>query len=490
MRPVAVRHSLSAAAAASVPRFPAEAFLAYRSVTNLGFREPFMLEPDKPLCFVLMPFGSKPDGSGRTVNFDAVYEEFIGPAIREAGLEPLRADEEMTGGIIHKPMYERLILCEYAVADLTTANANVFYELGLRHGIREWSTVCVFAEGRGQLPFDVATFRALPYHLGDDGKPTDGDADQKALSAILAAATKGQADSPVFQLVQGFPDIDRLKTDVFRDQVRLSDEFKKRLQLARGEGLDGVKAVEQDLDDISRVDSGVVIDLYLSYRAVKGWEEMIALVERMSPPLAATVMVREQLALALNRAGRGEEAEQILLRLIDERGPSSETFGILGRVYKDQWQAAGESGKKAAARGWQRKAVEAYLTGFEADWRDAYPGINAVTLMALSEPPDARAEQLIPVVRYAVQRRVEAGRPDYWDYATLLELAVLARDQDRAYDALVDAAPLSTESWMAESTAGNLRLIREARESRGEAVDWITEIEAELSDVGERGKGQ
>ena len=39
----------------------------------------------------------------------------------------------MTGGIIHKPMCERLILCEYALTDLTTTNANVFYELGLRH---------------------------------------------------------------------------------------------------------------------------------------------------------------------------------------------------------------------------------------------------------------------------------------------------------------------------------------------------------------------
>src|SRR5947208_13155732 len=43
--------------------------------------------------------------------------------------------------IIHKPMFERLVLCEYAVADLTTANANVFYELGVRHAIRPRSTV-------------------------------------------------------------------------------------------------------------------------------------------------------------------------------------------------------------------------------------------------------------------------------------------------------------------------------------------------------------
>ena len=79
----------------------------------------------KPLCFILMPFGRKPVGDGRQADFDAIYERLIKPAVLAAGLEPLRADEEMAGGIIHKPMFERLILCEYAVADLTTANANV-----------------------------------------------------------------------------------------------------------------------------------------------------------------------------------------------------------------------------------------------------------------------------------------------------------------------------------------------------------------------------
>jgi hypothetical protein len=77
----------------------------------------------KPLCFVLMPFGKKPDADGRTIDFDAVYEQFIKPAIGTAGLESIRADEEVVGGIIHKPMFERLLLCEFAVADLTTANA-------------------------------------------------------------------------------------------------------------------------------------------------------------------------------------------------------------------------------------------------------------------------------------------------------------------------------------------------------------------------------
>ena len=121
----------------------------------------------KPLCFVLMPFGTKPNIAGGTINFDLVYKKLIAPAIEQAGLEPLRADEEMTGGIIHKPMFERLIMCEYAVADLTTANANVFYELGVRHAVRPWSTVLLFAAGGSQLPFDVAPLRALPSRRGE-----------------------------------------------------------------------------------------------------------------------------------------------------------------------------------------------------------------------------------------------------------------------------------------------------------------------------------
>src|ERR1043165_4740989 len=145
---------------------------------------------NKPLCFVLMPFGKKPDAAGSIVDFDAVYKNLIAPAIEGAGMEPLRADEEMTGGVIHKPMFERLILCEYAVADLTTANANVFYELGLRHAVRPWSTVLLFSKGGSQLPFDVAPLRAMPYQLGPDGTPTEVDATMRALTERLAEAKR------------------------------------------------------------------------------------------------------------------------------------------------------------------------------------------------------------------------------------------------------------------------------------------------------------
>jgi len=434
----------------------------------------------KPLCFVLMPFGQKPSGDGGTIDFDAVYKQVLAPAIEAAGLEPLRADEEVSGGIIHKPMYERLILCEYAVADLTTANANVFYELGLRHAVRRHSTVLVFA-ANARLPFDVNGLRGLPYKLTPAGVPENAAATVQALTTLLQAARGDAAtDSPLYQLVQDYPAVQHEKTDVFRDRVAYSAAAKQRLALARKKGLDAVRAEEQALGTLASVESGVLVDLFLSYRAVKGWEDMVRLAAAMPRPLAETVLVREQLALALNRAGRGDEAEEVLLRLIEQRGPSSETYGILGRVYKDRWDAARKTADEFTTAGLLDKAVSAYLAGFEADWRDAYPGINALTLMEAKAPPDPRGPALVPVVRYAVERRIAVRSPDYWDHATLLELAVLGRDEAAARAATQAALAVVREKWEPETTARNLGLIREVRAARGEVVAWADAIEKAL----------
>jgi hypothetical protein len=58
----------------------------------------------KSVCFVLMPFGVKPDSSGRFIDFDIVYKTIFKPAIEQAGLLPIRADEEQSHGFIHKLM--------------------------------------------------------------------------------------------------------------------------------------------------------------------------------------------------------------------------------------------------------------------------------------------------------------------------------------------------------------------------------------------------
>jgi hypothetical protein len=431
----------------------------------------------RPLCFVAMPFGTKPDGNGRSIEFDAVYTQILKPAIEAAGLEPLRADEEQAGGIIHKPMYERLILCRYAVVDLTTANANVFYELGLRHAVRPHSTVLCFAQGM-RLPFDVTGLRGVPYRLGDDGKPSAPAGCAELLATLLRTAKADVfTDSPLYQLIKEYPQVDERSTEVFRSQVEFAQQAKHRVAIARALGADALRAEQLGLGMLNDVDASVLIELFLAYRDVKAWPDMIALAAVMPKVLASAVMVREQLSLALNRVGQGNAAEQVLLALIAERGPSSETCGILGRVYKDRWEAAAKAGDAFAARGLLDKAITVYLQGFEADSRDFYPGINAVTLMVLKQPPDARAEGLIPVVRFAVEQRLKGSQPGYWDHATRLELAVLGVDQAAAEQAAGDALATLPAGWAAETTARNLRLIREARAARGQNLHWDEEIE-------------
>jgi hypothetical protein len=76
--------------------------------------------------------------------------------------------------------------------------------------------------------------------------------------------------------------------------------------------------------------------------------------------------------------------------------------------------------------------------------------INAVTLMELREPPHPQRHELLPVVRYAVTRRIEGSTPDYWDYATLLELAVLANHRENAADAIGNALIVMREKWKAK----------------------------------------
>ena len=436
---------------------------------------------NRPLCFILMPFGIKKDAGGKEINFDSVYTDLIKPAIENAGLQPIRADEEMVGGIIHKPMYERLIVCDYAVADLTTANANVYYELGVRHAVRPGSTILIFAEDT-RLPFDLGHLRGMPYSLDASGSPANCHKDIQVITDLLKEARKPNTDSPIFQLVDGMTEqtIDREKTDVFREQVNYSATVKEKLAEARKKNVSAINDIKTSLEPISDAEFGVVIDLLLSFRAVKAWKEIIKLVEEMSEPLANTVMVQEQYALALNRDKQGDKAERVLLELIEKRGLSSETYGILGRVYKDRWMEAIAAGEKIRAQGLLDKAIEAYLKGFQTDWRDAYPGINVLTLMTMCNPPDPRREDLFPVVLYSVMRRIESGKPDYWDYATVLELAVLKEDMKLVSKTLADALANQREIWEPETTLNNIRLIRSTRESRGEDTSWMLEIEDAL----------
>lgn len=437
-----------------------------------------------PLCFILMPFGKKTFQNEIEIDFDDIYIKLIKPAVIKAGLEPIRADEEKTDGIIHKPMFERLVLCDYAIADLTTANANVFYELGVRHAVKPSTTIMIFANSM-RLPFDVGLLRGLPYQLDEKGNLSNIKKDLKLLTDKISTAKKEKAkDSPLYQLLEDYPNISHEKTDIFREMVSYAEEKKEKLFDARNqseakEQLKQLSEIEKELGTIEDNEAGIVIDLFLSYRSLgskDGHTKMVDLTEKMSPILKQTVMVQEQLAFALNRLDKKNEAEKVLLDLIKKRGGSSETYGLLGRVYKDQWESAYKNNKKIAAAGYLKKAIDTYLKGFNMDWRDAYPGVNAVTLMAISQPEDERWKKIYPVVLFAVTQKLDSGTPDYWDYATILELKTITKEWGEAAGYLGSALANVREVWEPATTAKNIKYIIESRAERNENVDNENEL--------------
>jgi tetratricopeptide (TPR) repeat protein len=270
-------------------------------------------------------------------------------------------------------------------------------------------------------------------------------------------------------------------TDVFRDRVEYSDAFKTRLAAARKKPKDqaiaALKAIAEELDDPKNTETGVLIDLYLSYRAVGAYDEMIALYEAMPAEAKVAAVARQQLAFALNRRnapGDRDRAVSVLQDLLQEQGDSAETLGLLGRIYKDQYR---EAGGGLMARGLLNRAIEAYTRGFEAEPLDYYPGVNAINLLLQKGDEEAIAEidRLSPLVTFAAVRHGGEKASDYWTVATVLELASVSRDYGLASRCAANALALADEPWMYETTAQNLRLIVDLRKDESE-IERLQEI--------------
>jgi hypothetical protein len=83
-------------------------------------------------------------------------------------LEIMRADEISAPGAITSDILTRLMHADIVVADITFPNANVFYELGLRHACRT-GTIIIREKSGPRAPFDVAHLRHIEYENTPSG---------------------------------------------------------------------------------------------------------------------------------------------------------------------------------------------------------------------------------------------------------------------------------------------------------------------------------
>ena len=430
------------------------------------------------VCFIDMPFGKKIDPkSGVEIDFDQVFETGIEPAVKAAGLRCIRGDKEKTGGIIHESMFARLLLSEFVIADMTSANANVFYELGVRHAARPYTTIPIFAT-LGAPPFDVNMVRAIPYEL-EGGRLSEASATAlgEAIGERIDNALSGPVakDSPLFQLFDNFPTIQLSHelTDVFQDRIKASDDFQAQLDVAilsepKDQALERLNALRDGLGELEVKTNEILIKLLLGYRDLSAWNEMVELYDRFPGSLQDATVARQQLALALNRrhlAGDRKRGLRILEKLLQDRGESAETYGLVGRIYKDQYREAKRAGELTAGARLD-KAIKAYTQGFECEPADYYPGVNAVNLLIQKGTDEAQKEldRLTPLVSFAVARRGGAGSDDYWDLATVLELALIGRDTESAEGVLGKVLDAGKAGWMLTTTADNLAQLLDLRQ--------------------------
>jgi hypothetical protein len=450
----------------------------------------------KSICFVAMPYGKRTDlATGNEIDFDKIYELAIKPAIEEAGLEPLRGDEELTGGIIHTTMFARLLLSEYVVADLTLSNPNVFYELGIRHAVKPFTTVPIYAKIH-PLPFDVDMVRAIGYNLKNGILSKEASLSQEAaenlkseiMKRIQQAINGPQAnDSPLFELIPEFPAIE-LPYEVtysFRERISHEKEFQEHLEKIKlnpsnQERCMALLKIQQELGDLKKIQASILLDLMLSFRSVNAWNEMTDLCEAFPGYLKNNVFVRQQWAFSLNRRnkpGDRDKAISLLTEIMTEYGPDPETLGILGRIHKDRYREAKEK-RSIKALAALDESISNYIKGFESDPRDYYPGINAITLLIKKGDEEAlkKAEELAPLVSFAVARRGGVSSNNYWDLATVLELNCVSSDWVSAVNVLPKVLDKAKESWVLKSTLENLMMLKQARVIQGHDTEKLQEM--------------
>ncbi|EFK06479.1 response regulator receiver domain protein [delta proteobacterium NaphS2] len=115
--------------------------------------------PKEKLCFVIMPFSTTK--SCTQDEWTEVFEKLIQPAIENSGFGFRCIRSNPIQGSIIEDILDQLNRADLVLADLTDRNPNVFYELGVRHTLRD-STILI-AQRTDDIPFDLRHFAVQTY---------------------------------------------------------------------------------------------------------------------------------------------------------------------------------------------------------------------------------------------------------------------------------------------------------------------------------------
>jgi hypothetical protein len=167
-------------------------------------------------CFVIMGFGAKKDPGGEEYNLDLTYAFFLKPLLEKEGVICFRGDEKNLSGNIDRAVIEWLLRADYVIADLTTANVNVMYELGIRYALRPKTTLLIADETfMKSKPFDIEHLVIHTYKHPQKGNLKSFKQTEDGLTnLILEMMDSEKTDSPVYEMFPSLTPPDRSAIDV------------------------------------------------------------------------------------------------------------------------------------------------------------------------------------------------------------------------------------------------------------------------------------
>jgi hypothetical protein len=441
-------------------------------------------------AFIVRPFGTK-----EGINFDDVQKNLISPALAACDIQGGTTEPFLQAGNIRTDMFQQLLVADIVVADISVHNANVFYELGIRHALQPQRTLLLRAKNnrdprqrdpQDEVPFDLRTDRYLEY---DSDSP--GDKVGQLKEALRQTLASEKPDSPVFQMLPNLEAQERSRflpvPQAFRDDVELA---LKREQL----GLLGLLALEAEeffwASEGLRLVGRAQFDLKAYRVAKETWEKLY----RLNPQESEA---NQRLGTIYQRLGELDSSDQALLRVTNTKAAShseqAEAFSLLGRNIKERWRsswvtlAGAQAARKALQSPELLQAYKKYSQGFLENLDSFYPGLNALSLLTLAielakKMPDAwearfetqaqatseldalqiQRQRLAGAVgislEVAKQRLQQSNKEDRWVDISLADFLFLTTDRSQRIAFAYESALAGASAFYSDSTRAQLEL--------------------------------
>lgn len=333
-------------------------------------------------AFIVRPFGIKPFGEEQaSVDFDSVERLLIDPALRELGIEGRTTMEIMESGNIRHDMFQRLLIADLVIADLTVHNANVFYELGIRHAFRDRHTYLIYSRiGGEKLPFDIQTDRYLAYN---HEKPAESV--PALVSGLRRTLASDNTDSPVFTLLPP------LRTQDPGRFMVVHRDFRTDLMLAEGrEGLLELMAEEVSglvwEREALRLVAAAQSRVNSLERAVQTWERLLRIDN-------TDCEAHLEAGSIYSRLGQTRQSDAHLKRVLEDANAElphrARAHALQGRNFLDGWIEAvmREPKDQRAATALSHPGLEesynAFRRAFELDLRCFRFGVEALCRLSV-----------------------------------------------------------------------------------------------------------